>query len=197
MGTLIPVPYMGTIKPASGIIVSSGLTTINGNKVGYYNASGNNPPLYYARLVSGYSYRAIYMSYSRGAVIVSTDSATNPATTYVLNSTIEDTITIYYNQNSSSNIEINTDDNFDNFASAVDAFKSLAPPEGSMNIKYSIQNGSVIGPGWISPNGNVTAYVTMEAGFNLTQQDISVTRNGTVIPFAYSNGVLTFTAPSS
>lgn len=197
MGNLLLVPFMGVSRPTAGTVWDYGLPTVNGaSRVGSFDSNGGS--VYYGFHTG--SNGSVYLSYSSTANCCNVTSSISNVNTYnLLDTNTSAGVKIYYTTANVAylNIAVAESDKFNNLNEIFTAFRALSPPEGSMNIKYSIQNGSVIGPAWISPGGNVTSYVTMQAGFSLTQQDISITRNGIVIPFAYSNGVLTFTAPSS
>lgn len=196
------LPFMGTSVPTVNMLVENGIAINTGVYWGCYNPSGNTSYVVISTLGSGgintETCAITPTSGYRIAYAASNSTVTTREISYVVVAGSHNYYTYNTGFGSSGTypVAFGAVGKFPNLNSAVLAASKLSPPEGSMNIKYAIQNGSVIGPSWIAPGGNVTSYVTMQAGFSLTQQDISVTRNGTAIPFAYSNGVLTFTAPS-
>lgn len=194
MGTLYQIPYMGTTQPSALTLHEFGFKA-KGADVGCFGAS--NYAVCVGQIRNGntvyISYGVMYIAYARfGSDTSESDLRTNA---YSVTSPAG---TIYYNSNIISNwvYYVESPDPFDSVADIITAFYESSPPEGSLNISYSIQNGSVVGPTWTSPGAGVTAYVTIKPGFSLTQQDITITRNGVSIPFTYANGTLTFTSPS-
>ena len=188
------VPYLGTSAPSNQDIQSNGIDgAIEGTKIACYNANGNSSPLFVFRIVTGSTEITYYISLSSNYNI----TYALGRHTAIANSTTVSQVIYYYGH--SSGYDISPDVVTETVASLAEAISIVAntqPPTGSFNIKYSIQNGFISAPSWIAPGGNVIGYITMNAGFTLTQQDITVTRNGASIPFTYSNGVLSFTAPS-
>ena len=192
MAEYVIVPFFGTTRPAYDNVVQNGVPTRGGGHVGCYNRNGSQSPLFGFYLGGTYStymslspgYKFVYSSDSNGETAVSSPVSVSGMTIYVWNYSPPNQVQAV------ANVDTIT------LQRAYEIMVTSTPPEGSMNIKYAIKNGSVIGSTWTPPGGSVTAYITMNPGFSLKSQDISVTRNGNAIPFSYSNGVLTFTAPN-
>lgn len=194
MGTLYQIPYMGTSQPSGLTLHEFGFRGKIAD-IGVFGSS--NYAVCVGEIRNG---NTVYVSYGVLGIAVSRFGDAGSESTAGTNaySTSTPAGTVYYQPNIGPNTlyAITSTDPFDSVADIITAFYESSPPEGSFNISYSIQNGSVVGPTWTSPGAGVTAYVTIKPGFSLTQQDITVTRNGASIPFTYANGTLTFTSPS-
>ena len=194
MSKYVVVPYLGTSLPSQQDIQANGIDgNVEGRKIVCYRPSGNESPLFAFRVSKGDTENTYYISLSKNYNIAYEVSHH----TMISRSTTVSQVTYYYDYGSGYGIshDVVTETVAD-LDEAISIVANTQPPTGSFNIKYSIQNGFISAPSWIAPGGNVIGYITMNAGFTLTQQDITVTRNGTSIPFTYSNGVLSFTAPS-
>lgn len=189
------VPYLGTSRPSDATIIQNGMQVVRGSSaeyIGVVKASNNG---WVVATTYGNIYTALFTlisSYKHVSDVSTTSTTISDNITYNSTRYYYDTFTAGWYPS-----ELGSTPKFTAFDDILPALSTITPPEGYMNIKYSIQNGSIIAPSFVAPGGNITGYITMAPGFSLTQQDISITRNGTAIPFAYSNGVLTFTAPSS
>lgn len=82
---------------------------------------------------------------------------------------------------------------YDPYSSLDEAIADILS-EDYCTIGYDSGVSAVAGPKLVLEGSTVTAYVTAPSGVTVTESDISISKNGTTLPFTYSNGVLTFTA---
>jgi len=195
-GQFVLLPYMGESSPSVATLIANGFVGNNASYTYYLGAYKSSGYPCYATIIGGEIYMFTYEGDSILAWCIAEGTSVNSyGTTGGVNVNGSYIAFAETSFGGVTNIGGISGNQFETYHLAALAFYNLTPPDNYLNINYNIQNGSVIGPAYIAPGDNVTAYVTMNAGYSLQSDSIKVQSGGSTIPFNYSNGTLTFTAP--
>lgn len=192
--SLIPATT-STGSNTNGYVFQNGAMAIGGN---YLLCAGSTIGAFYNfKAYSGstiYYYIVEFHTSSANAYVTVGSDATSFASRNAINSNGSYLdLTFKFYANPSNGYGVTAIEAYEPYDSLDEAIADILS-ETYSTIQYISGASVVAGPKLVASGSEVTAYVTSPRGVTVADSDITITKNGVVVSFTYSNGVLTFTA---